>query len=276
MAGIVWTGQVNFTDSSDVGTTGVAYLTLTPDCGMSNLPVLAAGDPGVPPTFRNINTNQVAAGTSCPASTWSLVSAGGPGVASVYDLDLYVNSGAQGIPGTFAIAGASDIAGTLTDGFTLIWSASASKWEISPVPRNRVYAAVPVTGFMSYYGNAYSSQMASLSIPAQPFNWRPVVSGYAKAQGTANTNVDLAAYLNSATSGIQVGYGYGVPASVPPPVTLVPSFGADISGSSTYGMVTAGTSTNVVMVAKQTNTATTDPWSVNALYAAFTVEVVPV
>lgn len=267
MSGIVWTGQVNFTDSSDVATTGVATLTLTPDVGVSNLPALVSGDPGLPPTLRDVTVNQVPYGSAAPASTWSLVTAGSPGVASVYDLTLYVNSGQQGPAGTVAISSATDLSGTPTDKYTLVYNSALAKWKVSPMLAGDIYEPSTIS---SYSGNAASAILATLTVPAQPFDWRPEVSGYAIAGGTVNTRVELNCRLNNSTSGDQVGYAPGVTGAAPPPMTLVRTTGP--GGSNVFGKVSAGSAATIYFIAKQT-AATTDAWNVNSSNCRFSVKV---
>jgi hypothetical protein len=263
----VWTGQVNFTDSSDVATTGVATLTLTPDIGVSNLPALVSGDPGLPPTLRNVTVNQVPYGTTPSASTWTLVTAGGPGVASEYDLTLYVNSGAQGPSGTVTISTATDLLGTPTDKYTLVYNSATSKWKVSPMLAGDIYEPSTINSFS---GNAAQATLATITVPAQPFDWRPEVSGYAIAGGTIYTRVELAARLNNATSGDQIGYAPGTTGTQPPPMTLVRTTGP--GGSSTFGKVSAGSAATIYFLARQT-AATTDAWNVNAGNCRFSVKV---
>jgi len=274
VAGIVWTGQVNFTDSSDVATTGVATLTLTPDIGVSNLPALVAGTSGLPPVLRNVTVNQVAAGTTPPASSWTLVTAGAAGTASTYDLTLYVNQGATGTSGSFTISTATDLVGVPASGYALVYNNSLAKWVISPMLAGDFYA--PAT-YSSYSGNATQATIAVVTVPAQPFDWRPDVSGYFNATGTANTKVEIGCYLyNPITSNSdRVGYGPSFAAATPGPVTLVPAFGAAI-GAGSYGRIPAGSAAQLTMVAKQVASGTTDAWAVSGSTASFAVRVNPI
>ena len=269
MAGVTWTGQVNFTDSSDVATTGVATLTLTPDGGWSNLPPLAAGTPGLPPTLRNVTVTQVAYGTTPPASSWSLVTAGGAGTASVYDLVLYVNSGAAGTAGAFSVSSGIDIVGTPTDNYILVFDTADSKWHWMPQLAGGLYAA---TSFTAYTGNAATATICTLTVPAQPFDWYPDVAGWATMNGTANTNVELACRLNNAVSGNQIGYGPGTPGALTNNLFLVRAFGTPLAGG--FGKVTAGNSATFYFMARQT-AATTDAWSVSSA-AGFSVRTMPI
>lgn len=273
MSGITWTGQVYFTDSSDVATTGVATLTLTPDIGVSNLPALVNGTPGLPPVLRNVTVNQVAYGTTPPASSFTLVSAGGAGTASVYDLTLYVNSGQQGASGSTAISSASDFSGTLANGKILVYNSSTAKWTVSSPATGDIYAP---SSYSSYSGNAAQATLATLTIPAQPFDWRPDVAGFATATGTANTKVELLAQMtNPSTGGFdQVGYGPGVVGAAPPPIRLSRAFG-QAPGSGSYGRVYAGSSCTVALLAKQVAT-TNDNWAVSGSSANFSVKVNPI
>lgn len=277
---ITWQGSVTMSGASDPLTYGVATLTLTPSGGVSNLPALVQGDPGLSPTLRNVSVTQVAAGTTPPASSWTLVTPGTSTVAPVYDLVLYVNSGATGATGASTnISAAPDVEGgppgSGTDGYTLYWVNADSKWKIS-APKRTVYPfTVPNSSFSTAYsGNAGSYVVASVGIPAQPYAWRPKVHGGIYAGGTVNTHVDLVARLNNSSSGDIVGYGLGQSGVGPYPILLQSAFGASVAGASTYGQVAAGASATIFMLATQT-ASTTDNWTTTNTNAYFTVEAVP-
>jgi hypothetical protein len=277
---ITWTGSITLSGASDPLTYGVATLTLTPSGGVSNLPALVQGAPGQPNTLRNVNMNQIAAGTSPPTSTWTLVTPGTSTTPPVYDLNLYVNSGAAGSTGpSTSISTAPDVEGgppgAGTDGFTLYWVNADGKWKISAAKRTIGPFTVPNSSFAAAYnGNAGSYSVASVGVPAQPYAWRPIVQGGLYATGTVNTHVDLIARLNNSTSGDIVGYGLGVGGVGPYPIALQSSFGASVAGSSTYGQVAAGTAATVFLLAQQT-ASTTDNWQTLNTNGYFTLQVVP-
>lgn len=268
MTGIVWTGQVNFTDSSDVGVTGVATLTLTPDIGVTNLPALVQGETGPAPTLRNVTVNQVAFGSTPPASTFTQVSPG------VYDLTAYMNSGAPGVPGAFALSSATDLTGTLTNKFTLVYSTTDGKWHVSPMLAGDIVAVTPITGFTAYSGSSSQATLATQNIPAQPSDWRPDVDGFATATGTVNTHVNVAVYLNSPTTGDLVGISESKTLASAGFLGLHRSFGAAI-GSGSYGRVPAGQAAVLYFVAQQTN-STPDAWGVAAAGCSFSTLVNPI
>lgn len=277
---ITWTGSVTLSGASDPLTTGVATMTLTPSGGVSNLPALVQGDPGLSPTLRNVIVNQVAAGTTPPASSWTLVTPGTSTVPPVYDLNLYVNSGAAGATGPSTnISSAPDVEGgppgSGTDGYTLYWVNADGKWKISAPKRTAFPYTVPNSSFATAYnGNAGTYVVASVGVPAQPYAWRPKVHGAIYATGTINTHVDLVCRLNNATTGDIVGYGLGQTGAGPYPIVCQPAFGASVSGSSTYGQVAAGTAATIFLIAQQT-ASTTDNWQTVNTNAYFTVEAVP-
>jgi hypothetical protein len=250
---------VVFTDSSDVGTTGVATLTLTPSIGVTNLPALVQGDPGLPPTLRNITVNQVAAGTTPPASTWTLVTPGSPGVASVYDLTLYVNQGADGISGSFTFSSATDLKDPLNDKYIPVYSSADGFWHNTP---QRIVGIYEPSSFQNYAGNDAQATLAAFTIPKLPFDWRPVIlGGFACPAGTANTHIDLTVNLTS-TTGDQFGYGPGTTGLNVPPVPVQTVYGDSITaGTGAYAKVSAGSAANILFVARQTAN-TTDAWSV--------------
>jgi hypothetical protein len=204
------------------------------------------------------------------------VSGGGPGVASHYTLSFQVNQGPPGTPGSTTLAGATDanISGP-TDRQTLVYYASDSKWHNTGQLCGDTFQA---TVFTAASGNASPQTLATVTVPAQPFNWRPRVTGWAIPSGTANTHVDLRVLMNNATSGQQVGYGWGISGagsgSIPAyPIPCQQAFGGAISGG--YGLVNAGSSATFYFQAVQTAT-TTDSFSVPTTGMYFTVKVDPV
>lgn len=275
---LIFDGTVTITNATDIST-GVATLMLTPSGGVGSLPALATGGPGLPPVFDSVTATTLAAGSTATASI-TQVSPGGAGVASHYTLALGIPQGAAGTAGSFTISNATDLEGGppsgTTDGYIMKWVNADNKWKIVAQLCGDTANA---TSFTSASGNASPQTLCTVNIPAQPFDWRPQVTGFAVPTGTANTNVDLICRLNNATTGDQVGYGKGITGAgssgIPAiPVTLVESFGSAI-GSGSYGRVTKGNSATLYFQAIQT-AATTDAFSVPASSCSFTVKIDPV
>lgn len=273
---ITWTGTVTFSGATDALATGVATLTLTPSGGVSSLPALVTGDPGLPPVFRNVTVTEVAAGAALPAPAWTLVSPGGAGVASVYDLTISVHAGAKGDPGTNAsISAASDVSGTLADGTVLVYNASTSKWAVSAPKRTIGPYTIASASFTAYSGTAARATLAAMTMPAQPWDWRPRVSGHFYAIGSATTHIDAEVRIGDATTGDLVGYGLGLTSPTAFPISIDPHFGSAVPSSATYGKVAAGATATITLSAVRT-TASIDAWQTLADNGQFVVEIVPV
>lgn len=271
---LIWTGTVTVTNATDLST-GVCTLQLTPQGGVGILPFLAQGNPGMPALISpTVTVTTLTAGASATASL-TQTSAGGPGTNSQYTLALGLPRGAAGASGTMTIGGAA-VSGTNTDQYTLIYSTADSEWIISPQLIGDTFQA---TSFTAASGNSSPQNLASITVPAQLFNWRPDVKGSGTPTGTANTHVDLRCVVGNPTSGQQVGYGTGLTGagsgSIPAlPITLQQAFGGAISGG--YGVINAGSAATFYFQAIQTAT-TTDSFSVPTtpnMY--FTVKVDPI
>lgn len=269
-----WDGTVTLTNATDLSS-GVAQIILTPSGGIGTLPVLAKGDPGPPPVIDSVTVTQIDAAISPAAPTLTKTSPGGAGVPSHYAIAFEVNKGAKGDTGAASIGGASDLEGSQTDQYTVKYVAADSKFKYAAQLCGDTFSA---TSFASYTGNATLYSLASVTVPAQPFNWRPQVTGTAIPVGTSNTQVDLVCRINNPTSGDQVGYGKGVQGSgsagIPAfPVTLQRAFGAAITGS--YGVVAAGSAATLFFLAIQVAT-TTDSWGCSGGDCYFSVKVDPI
>ncbi|TDH48484.1 hypothetical protein E2F47_23490 [Mycobacterium eburneum] len=252
--------------------TGIATLTITPSGGLGTLPGLLEGQPGLPPILRNITLNQVPSGTALPANPaqWTLVSPGGPGVAAIYDLTLYLNEGAQGPSGAAGpLTGLSDVVGTVEHAATVIWNDAEGAFNfVSALVSQLLSAAASSTS-----GNSYSRTLATATVPAQNNPWIPLPFGQAIISGTANTTVNLTANLNS-TTGPVVGVGYGV-AGAGVPTFLLPNVAGD-AGNTANVTVAAGQAATIYLVATQINNSTTDSWTTSQSTTSFSVQTLPV
>jgi hypothetical protein len=276
---ITWTGNVTFTGATDPLSTGVATLTLTPSGGVSSLPALVTGDSGPSPTLRNINVTTLdptTVPTPTQAGSFTLVTPGSAGVAAVYDLNLSLLKGAQGDAGTNAtISAASDLVGTLTNGYTLVYDTSTSKWTVAAPKRIIGPYTVPGASWNApYSGTAARYALAAITIPAQPWDWRPDVFGRFYAVGsTTGVHIDAEVRVGDPATGDLVGYGLGSTGIVTTPIVVGPSFGSAVP-SSTTGKVAAGSSATITLSAVRTS-ASVDAWSTLADHADFGVKVIP-
>lgn len=241
-------------------TTGAATITITPSGGLGTLPALLAGQAGPPPQWRNVNLTQIAYGTSLPtpAATVTQIAPGGPGTASVYDLNLNLNSGAPGSAGTFNIGSANDWSGSVFSGAYPAWNAGTSKFNpTAPVIGTYLWASS--TNSTSGTG-AGPRTLASISVSSQPNPWFVIPFAQTIVSGTVNTQVNLSANITT-TGGNQVGIGYGVAGIANQNVFMLPAVPTGSGG--TYPQIAASTSATIVFSATQV-AATTDAWSTSS------------
>jgi hypothetical protein len=253
---------------------GAAVIIITPLGGLGTLPALLEGQPGLPPVLRNINSTQIPAGTALPdpAWEWVLISPGGPGVAAVYDLNVAINAGETGESGSFAIQDATDLSGSATNNWTVIWDAVEDQFKYAPLYIGATYWPSTISSTSGFTAQGTPRTLTSVSIPALPFAWTPVMYGQTVVTGTVNTVVELSANIGS-TSGDQVGVGYGVAGQANQTVALIS--GIPAGSASGYGQVAANSSATIVLSATQTAN-TTDSWATSSGTTSFIVTPNPV
>jgi hypothetical protein len=264
---IVFDGQVKVVNGFNPDT-GVAYLILTPDGGVGTLPFFDDGDPGLPPVFDSITMEEVDPEDDLPTPnpTVTVVSTGGPGIASHYTMKFYVHKGEPGSLGAFQLRDASDVDSGVTldstaDGYTFVYDSATDLFipEAQRVGDAYVPSAIASTAF----NNTSPRTLATVAIPAQPFPWRPRVFGSTVVTGSSDTRVDLVARLNNASSGDQVGYSKGLAGATPPPNILIPAAPAGSAMPGSYGRVAAGAAATVYLRAEQ-KAASSNSWSTPA------------
>lgn len=252
-------------------TTGVGVLIITPGGGLGSIPTFAQGLPGLPPEItiisHEVDPDDDLPGTN-PAKT--VVDPGGAGEASQITYDWYVHSGDKGDEGDMVILTATDLddGGSPTAGYLVAVNADEDGVELIAPPVGGQYWPAAITSKSS--NNTSPHQLAAVTVPAQPFDWRPRVFAQAIIGGSSDTRVDLVARVADAASGDQVGYAYGMAGVTPPPLILVP--GVPTGSVSTYGKVAAGVSATIYLRAEQ-KAASSNNWSVSNSTVTYYVEV---
>lgn len=286
-----WTGTIWFSNILDVAATGIATLTLTPAGGWGNLPILAEGAPGLPPTFRNVVVNTLDPAT-IPTPTQSaslaLVDPGGPGEPSLYDLTLNLLKGATGTTGaTGHILGSSDFSNSPAEGQVPVYSAVGGAHVAWVTLRPVVpFYAIPGTAFTALTESTSGVRdiVVFQSISAQAYNYRPRISGDLEVTGAVGMRIDAevrmgtAATANStiATSGTLIGYGRGMESALPVHLNISPYFGAAMAPSdvSPAAVVAAGTAMTIVLVAVRQYGASV--WSTSQTLGELRIHLEPV
>ncbi|GAC70719.1 hypothetical protein [Gordonia soli] len=261
----VATVQCLFTGAQDPFSTGVCTMTMVidADSATSNAVALAQGLPGLAATFRNIAVTAGPANSNATGSL-TLVSPGGPGEASVYDLALTIPKGADGGTGSpGSVLSSSDVTGTPTSGQMLVYNSTTNKAVWTTVQTKPVLYVVSASSFTSLSMTAagVTGVLTNITIPAQSFAYRPRVEGDVEVTPAAiGTRIDgeirmggsATAPATIAASGTMLGYARGQEAAgVAYHLSASPRFGVAIlpTDSSPAAVVPAGTAQTIVFSA---------------------------
>ena len=259
---------ITFNNAFDAST-GMATITITPSGGLGTLPGVLDGQPGLPPNINVGAVTTLAPGSAATAAL-ALMAPGGPGAASTYSLNLGIPQGAAGAPSVFSIQGAEDLIGSLVNGIILVWDELTGQFKATPPP---LAVTVNASSINSTSGDGAGPRLLSqVNIPAQSWAWTPQPSASCVVTGTANTQVNLQAFITN-NQGQQVGIGYGVPGFANQTVSLGP--GVPVGMQPGYGQVAAGVSANILLYATQVG-SNTDAWSTSDLTTSFQVTAQPV
>jgi hypothetical protein len=211
-----------------------------PTGGLGAFPALVKGDTGDKPTLNNINFTALEADDITPDSADFVETSPGN-----YDLDLALHKGPQGDPGDTVVT-PSDF-GTPIAGKIPVVNAALTNFELKSQKVGDRFVPASIANAPS--GNP-TFTLASISVPAQDFDWRPDVSGQCLFTHTnSNVRVDLIARLNDQASGNIVARGFGTATLVTDVVGL--SSGPPPAASATYDKVAAGASAIIYLRAER-------------------------
>ena len=196
-------------------------------------------------------------------------------------LDFVLQRGPQGVQGERGPEGPTATISTAADfdtgqepqaGDSLVWNADL--WE----PRRNSAPVGPYTlpssqfsaasvGLLQF-GSTPQVILGELPIPAQPFAWRPMVTGQVWVNTSFSVTVDIEATIGSA-SGTLVGLGSDV-ANRNEFNRIQPFFNEAVTPDSSHARVEAGTPTTIVVKARRTGGALGD-WSTTTVRAQMQV-----
>ena len=251
------------------------FIAVAPPGGIANFPAAAKGDNGFPPEFRNIDVTELAADDPTPMSAaFTIVTPGTSTTAPIYDLELTLRSGADGTSGTVALLDASDLdIDPIADGYIFaVKSLGGGDWGVELVAQKAGNTYWPTTVLV--LSNATGSNaLASVTIPSQPWPWRPVCHGQQElSPDGADVQVDLVARLN-ATNGPVVARGLGLAGGARQILTLAAA--PPVNSTAGFGQVAAGSSQVIYFRAEQVGSGT-DTYDTISGRALFSVDVKPV
>lgn len=244
---------------------GVSYIIITPDGGVGALPFIEQGLPGKPALYTKMELIEIPWGDALPTPNpeYTLVSEGGPGLPSKYEVKWYLHSGQTGPPGSPSFAGASDLApapalDVNANGFVLVYRHADQKFVLMSQKVGNVYT--PATNInATAMSNTPIRTLTAIGIPPQQFDYWVLAFAWTLTTGTGGatpTRVDLIAYLGDPANNIQLAYGRGMSGAnadqhptnaIPGPPPTV-----ELSGNGgVYGKLVAGQGATVNVRAEQ-------------------------
>lgn len=246
------------------------FIAVAPPGGIANFPAAIQGENGFAPAFRNVNLVELEPDDETVASAeWTLISAGSETVAPVYDLELTLHRGSSGDEGSLTILDADDITGTATAGYILRINGDGDGVEIVAARVGDMYWPTAVTTLSNASGN---NAVCSVTIPSQPFAWRPCVEGQVTVSPDgADVQVDIVARLG-ATDGVVVARGLGLAGGNEQNLVFSPA--PPVNSSAGFGEVAAGVSKVVYIRAEQQGSGS-DTFDTISGRALFSVRVEP-
>lgn len=236
-----------------------------PTGGLGSFPALVKGDTGDTPVLDNVNFTALEADD--PTADSASFTETSPGT---YDLDLVLHKGPQGAAGDTTVT-PSDFGTPVVKYIPAVNDALDSFDLIAQKVGDRF---IPGSIANAPSGNP-TYTIASVAIPAQPFDWRPEVSGQCVISTTSyDIDVDLIARLDDATSGNIVGRGYSLQPYGAYSRVVALSSGPPAGASADYDKVLSGYAATVYLrVERQSGTST---FTTTASKTHFCVRVRPI
>jgi len=212
------------------------------------------GEPGETATVQvgTVNTGEASVSVNTAAST-----------DSVTVLDFTLPPGPRGMPGDKGDPGdigplgsADDVDLTVppTSGDALTWNGSVwvPRQSTAPVGPFALSASdFSVADVNLIQSGSWSSQIvATMTVPALPFDWRPViVGGRVEMETPLGYQVDVEVRVGNAQQGDIVGYDRGKEFQRWYDATIIgPSYSQTVTPGSSYGVVKANTATSIYVV----------------------------
>lgn len=238
-----------------------------PDGGLGSFPGLVQGDPGPAPIIDPaINFTVLPDGDPTPDSaSWTQIS------ANTYKLNLALHEGQKGDAASFNLVDADDLAGTPTAGHIIVVNGTGSGYEYAAQKVGDEYWPALINNTPT--GNsAYT--LCQVSVPPQPFAWRPQVSGWCVITGTgSDVQVDLVVRLDDQGAGKILGRGRGKIGENDDGAPTVLSSGPPAGSQADYNKIAAGAAATIFLRAERQSGSMT--FSTIGAATAFSVRVCP-
>ena len=238
-----------------------------PDGGLGSFPGLVQGDPGATPDIDTaINFTVLPDGDPTPNSaSWTEIS------ANTYRLNLALHEGPKGDAAAFNLVDADDLTGTLAAGKIIVGNSASDGFEYASQKVGDEYWPALINNTPT--GNsAYT--LCQVSVPPQPFAWRPQVAGWCVITGTGDdVQVDLVARLDDQGAGKVLGRGRGKIGQNADGASTILSSGPPAGSAADYNKIAAGAAATIFFRAERQSGAQT--FSTVGSATAFSVRVCP-
>ncbi|MEU8895496.1 hypothetical protein [Nocardia sp. NPDC048505] len=135
--------------------------------------------------------------------------------------------------------------------YILAWDATLSAFRPTPSPRLGGPWAIASAQFAGGSNITQASRaLATITIPAQPLDWRPAVQGSIRVSGSDLARCDIEVRLG-APDGPMVGHGFGRASTNDQLVLIGPKFEYPLSPQSRIGVVPTNQTTTLYVLARR-------------------------
>lgn len=236
-----------------------------PTGGLGSFPALVKGDQGDTPTLSAVNfTALEAEDPTADSASWTETSPG------VYSLDLVLHKGPQGIPGDTTVT-PSDFGTPIARRIPVV-NDDLTSFSLAPQLVGDRY--VPAAISAAPAGNP-NYTLATVSVPAQPFDWRPLCEGQTIFTfNWVDVSADLVVRLNNETSGPVVAKGFTFPPYGFYQRVGILSAAPPAGASDTYDKVSAGYAATLYLRGERS--AGSGTYTTSASTTNFCVRVCPI
>lgn len=204
----------------------------------------------------------VLAGVATIGVTGSSATAAITGAAPSQTLQVQFPRGATGDAGDPGVAGAISEAADVGDlstarqGSVLAWATAPGEWR--PIPPPRIGGPWAIAGSQFTGGSNLSASpktVATMTIPAQPVSWRPIVLGgsigcQSHVSTLGDSRVEVEIRLGS-VDGELIGYGVGLAASNHTQVQFFPRWSYPTGPASTHATVGPNQTASIYVVVRR-------------------------
>jgi hypothetical protein len=233
---------------------------------------MVQGDPGLPITIRNTTVTELADSDPTAASVvFTLITPGSGSVQPVYDIAFTLHAGADGVPGAFNFLSAGDLTGSALAGYYPAYTATGPGVVWTPPKVGGVFWPSSIASTTSSDGAVRT--LATVSVPAYPFDWRPEAFATCILTGTGpDCSADLMARVSNATSGDIVSRKVGLALTTPRDLTMIP--GPVAGAATTLGKIAANAGPTTIYLRAERQTGA-DSFSTSSSTTSFYVKAVP-